>query len=203
MKQKNFLVFVLFVATTLNATPSLPQKPSQPSSNAAQTVVGLFGSLATLLQNDQNPTFVAQFLNESIGAVLTLISQASDKKGVELDLFLAEIKTECKELLNKHITALENGSEIEEFRRPHNEEKDHATTQKDPAATQAILCNVANIVAGVVTIAQDPHDKENVKQSVGKILCSIIGIALNASHRSSAHPLLHCYIACATAENLA
>lgn len=195
MKQ-NFLFFGFFVATTLTATPSLSQKPSQPAANAAQTTNNLFCSLATLLQNDQNPTFVAQFLNESIGAILTLISQACDKKGAELDLFMDEIKNDCKELLNAHIAALENGSEIEEFRRPHNQEK-------DPAATQAVLCNVANIVAGVVTIAQNPHDKENVKQSVGNILCNIIGLALNASHRSIAHPLLHCYTACATAENLA
>jgi hypothetical protein len=196
MKPKNCLIFVIFATATLNTQPSVQQDFSQPASATAKAINDFFSTITTLLQNAQKPSAVAQFLNNSMGAILTLIAKTSDKKGAELDLFMDDIKKDCKELLNEHIATVTNDVKNEELRRPSNHEK-------DPQATEATLCNVASVVAGVVSIAQNPHNKETVKQSIGAIICGIVGIALNASHRSIAHPLLHCYTALATAQNLA
>jgi hypothetical protein len=196
MHNKNVLFLLIFTATALGATPLAQQNHAYLPATATKPLSDFFGTITTLLQNTQNPTSVAQFLNDSLGTIFALIAETSDKNGAELDRFMDDIKNICKLDLIERMATAEKDADNEEYRRPSKPEK-------DPAATQAILYNVANVVSGVVTIAQSPHDKENVKQSISAILCGIIGIAVNASHRSITHPLLHCYIALATAHNLA
>jgi len=159
------------------ATSSLTDKPATHfASTLSHTLTTIFNVLTTVVQGSFSQQTTPSSLGTLLDNVFDLVAQTSDKKGVELDSFIASLKTECRQSLNNTLAEMANNNTLDDYKRPSkNDEKE--------AKAQAALCNVATIVTGVANIVQDPHDKVNVGQSVGSILAGIINIALLASQK--------------------
>jgi hypothetical protein len=186
--------FIFMASTTLSVTATQDYSPheAKPTSATAQTLVTLFSTANALLNTVESEKPSTQSLQALMRATMALLAETCGKSGTEKDELMLTVKKTFQQAIGEAILDLDNTKDTDY--------KHQSNLAKDPEAVQATMCNVANIVSGVVNIAQNPHDKQNVGHSVGAILCSIINLAVQASHRSSS-PLqvFECYLALATA----